>query len=42
MLLCKCPVTYLVASIIALNVREGRHIAITSSVNLHMRVCMRV
>jgi hypothetical protein len=32
----------LVASIIALNVREARHIATTSSVNLHMRVhaCM--
>jgi hypothetical protein len=32
----------LVASIIALNVREARHIARTSSVNLHMRRCMRV
>ena len=30
----------LVANIIALNVREARHIAITSSVNLHMCMCM--
>jgi len=30
----------LVANSIALNVREARHIAITSSVNLHMCMCM--
>jgi hypothetical protein len=32
----------LVANIIPLNVRETRHIAITSSVNLHMCMCMLI
>ena len=32
----------LVASILALNVREARHFATTSSVILHMLICMRI